>query len=104
PARGGRRSGNGPGKGGPPAPPHRAVRAPASRIGLDPVRERREMPLLYAHPESLLLGVVVRTDRDRGHDAGVKALDALEGTHEPVAGEKPARALGALREEHAGEV
>src|SRR5262245_65221486 len=62
------------------------------------------MPLLHTHPESLLLGVMVGPDRDRRDDTGVEALDALEGNHEPLAGERPAGALGTLREQHAGQV
>src|SRR6185295_6196737 len=89
-------------------PPKAMARSSTARIGtlvgLQPVGELLEAALLHRHPETLALRLVVGADSDRRQDAAVPALDPLERGDEAVARERAAGPLGALGEEHGGEV
>src|SRR5438093_4208590 len=74
-------------------------------VGLQPVGERLEAPFFDAHPEARLLRLVVGADREGGQDAAaVEVLHRLQRGDQALARQILARALGALGEEHRGEV
>src|SRR5262249_12671775 len=73
-------------------------------LGLEPVRHRLEASLLDAHPEPLLLRLLVGNDRARRQDSALESLDRLERRHQRLTRQAATGALGAFREEHRCEV
>src|SRR5204862_5720121 len=61
-------------------------------LGIEPVRQRREVPLLDADPQPSLLRLVVGADRERRQDAALVALDRLERRDQRLARQVPAGA------------
>src|SRR3989442_1088334 len=82
------------------SPTHARRLLPHRLFRLEPVGELLEAALCRAHPEPVLLGLVVRADGERWQDPALPTLDGLEGGDQRLARQVPARARGAFREEH----